>query len=166
MAQCKVLSIVVVKFGSTTTKNFLDIANLDKYDCTLGMPFLRKHGISLDFQFQDIVIHGKLRIPTLPEGEGAFATKPIRRGKWLHGQEQQTEESSTHVEPPKSRRNPITVEEVEDDDIYKMNAMNKLDADSIHIMESDDDDEQILFKRQNKKETRQCQDISQEKPKK
>ena len=71
----------------------------------------------------------------------------------------------THVEPPKSRRNPITIEEVEDDDIHKMNAMNKLDADSIHIMESDDDDEQILFKRQNKKETRQCQDISQEKPK-
>ena len=46
-----------------------------------------------------------------------------------------------------------------------MNAMNKLDADSIPIMESDDDDEQILFKCQNKKETRQCQDIPQEKPK-
>ena len=42
--------------------------------------------------------------------------------------------------------------------------MNKLDADSIHIMESDDD-EQILFERQNKKETRQRRDIPQEKPK-
>jgi hypothetical protein len=46
-----------------------------------------------------------------------------------------------------------------------MNAMNKLDADSIHIMESDDDDEQILFECQSKKETRQRRDISQEKPK-
>ena len=56
------------------------------------------------------------------------------------------------------------IEEVEDNDIHKMNAMNKLDADSIHIMESDDD-EQILFECQNKKETRQRQDIPQEKPK-
>ena len=63
-------TIAVVEFGSTTAKNYLDIANLDKYDCILGTPFLRKHGISLDFQFQDIVIRGKLRIPTLPEGEG------------------------------------------------------------------------------------------------
>ena len=47
------------------------------------------------------------------------------------------------------------IEEVEDDDIHKMNAMNKLDAYSIYIMESDDN-EQILFERQNKKETRQC----------
>ena len=70
-------TIVVVEFGLTTTKNYLDIANLDKYDCILGTPFLRKHGILLDFQFQDIVICGKLCIPTLPEGEGVSATKPI-----------------------------------------------------------------------------------------
>ena len=152
-------TIAVVGFGSTTAKNYLDIANLDKYDCILGMLFLRKHGISLDFQFQDIVIHGKLRIPALPEGEGMSATKPIQRGKWLHGQEQWAEESSTHIEPSKLQQNPVTIEEVEDDDIHKMNTINKLDADSIHIMESDDDDEQILFECQNKKETQQRQDI-------
>ena len=61
-------TIAVVEFSSTTTKNYLDIVNLDKYDCILETPFLRKHGISLDFQFQDIVIHRKLCIPTLPEG--------------------------------------------------------------------------------------------------
>ena len=68
---------MVVEFGSTTAKNYLDIANLDKYDCILGTLFLRKHGISLDFQFQDIVIRGKLCIPALPEGEGVSMTKPI-----------------------------------------------------------------------------------------
>ena len=77
----KFATIAVVEFGSTTAKNYLDIANLDKYDCILGTPFLRKCGISLDFQFQGIVICGKLHIPALPEGEGAFATKSIRRGK-------------------------------------------------------------------------------------
>jgi hypothetical protein len=70
-------TITVVKFGSTTAKNYLDIANLDKYDCILGTPFLRKHGISLDFEFQEIVIRGKLCIPALPEGEGASMMKPI-----------------------------------------------------------------------------------------
>ena len=158
-------TIAVVEFGLTTAKNYLDIANLDKYDCILGTPFLRKHGISLDFQFQDIVIRGKLHIPALPEEEGMSTMKPIRRGKWLHGQEQWAEESLTRVEPSKSWRNPVTIEEVEEDDIHKMNAMNKLDTDSINIMESDDDDEQILFKHQNKKETWQHQNIPQEKPK-
>ena len=147
-------TIAVVEFGSTTAKIYLDIANLDKYDCILGTPFLRKHGISLDFQFQEIVICGKLHIPALPEGEGTSVTKPIQCGKWLHGQGQQAEESLTHVEPSKLWWNPITIEEVEDDDIHKINAMNKLD-----------DDKQILFKHQNKKETRQHQDIPQEKPK-
>ena len=63
------------------------------------------------------------------------------------------------VEPSKLRQNPITIVEVEDDDIHKMNAINKLNADSIHIMESDDDNKQILFECQNKKETRQLRDI-------
>ena len=72
---------MVVEFGSTTGKSYLDIANLNKYDCILGTPFLRKHGISLDFEFQEIVIRGQLRIPALPEGEGETATKSIRRGK-------------------------------------------------------------------------------------
>ena len=74
-------TVAVVEFGLTTAKNYLDIANLDKYDCILGKLFLRKHGISLDFQFQDIVIHGKLHIPALPEGEGMSTMKPIQRGK-------------------------------------------------------------------------------------
>ena len=45
------------------------------------------------------------------------------------------------------------IEEVKDSDIHKMNAMIELDAESIHIMESDDDDEQKLFKHQDTKET-------------
>ena len=70
-----------VEFASINISTYLDIANLDKYDSILGTPFLRKHGISLDFDTQEIVIHGKLRIPALPEGEGTTAAKPIRHGK-------------------------------------------------------------------------------------
>jgi hypothetical protein len=32
---------------------------------------MRKHGISLDFESLEIVICKKLRMPALPEGEGA-----------------------------------------------------------------------------------------------
>ena len=70
-------TIAVVEFDLTTTKNYLDIANLDKYDCILGMLFLRKHSISLDFQFQDIFDMWETAYTTLPEGKGVSMMKPI-----------------------------------------------------------------------------------------
>ena len=61
---------VPLEFSSITGSIYLDVANLDKYDSILGTPFLRRNGISLDFENQEIVIRGKTRIPALPEGEG------------------------------------------------------------------------------------------------
>ena len=66
----------VTEFSSINRNTYLDIANLDKYDCILGTTFLRKHRISLDFEHQEIVICRRLRIPTLPEGEGEAEAKP------------------------------------------------------------------------------------------
>jgi hypothetical protein len=60
-----------IEFGSIAKDTYLDVANLDKYDSILGTPFLRKHGIMLDFDHNEIVIRGKQRIAALPEGEGA-----------------------------------------------------------------------------------------------
>jgi hypothetical protein len=65
-----------IEFASIDVDTYLDIANLDKYDTILGTPFMRKHGISLDFETQEIVIRGTLRIPALLEGEGEAAAKP------------------------------------------------------------------------------------------
>jgi hypothetical protein len=70
---------VDLEFASITNSTYLDVANLDKYDSILGTPFLRRHGISLDFESQEIVIRGKLRIPALPEGEGTAATVSFPR---------------------------------------------------------------------------------------
>jgi hypothetical protein len=72
---------VVTEFGSINRNTYLEILNIDKYDCILGTPFLRKHGISLDFEHQEIVIHGRLHIPALPEGEGEAEAKPLKRNK-------------------------------------------------------------------------------------
>src|ERR1700691_540310 len=70
-----------VELASINIGTYLDIANLDKYNSILGTLFLRKHGISLDFEIQEIMICRKLHIPTLIEGEGTTAAKPIHRGK-------------------------------------------------------------------------------------
>ena len=66
----------ITEFSSINRNTYLDIANLDKYDCILGTPFLRKHGISLDFDRKEIEICGRLRIPALPEEEGEAEAKP------------------------------------------------------------------------------------------
>jgi hypothetical protein len=66
----------LIEFASIDEITYLDIVNLDKYDTILGTLFMRKHGISLDFERQEIVIHGKLCIPALPEGEGEVVAKP------------------------------------------------------------------------------------------
>jgi len=68
-----------IEFNSIAEDTYLDVVNLDKYDSILGTPFLRKHSIMLDFENQEIVICGKLRIPALPKGEGAAAVNKPRK---------------------------------------------------------------------------------------
>ncbi len=47
---------------------YFDIANVDRYDAVLGTVFMRKHGISLDFEYDAIRIQC-IPAPTLSEGE-------------------------------------------------------------------------------------------------
>ena len=74
-SQINFATTTVIEFKLITKTTYLDIANLDKYDCILGTPFLHTHGIALDFESQEIMICGKLCIPALPEGEGIPTTK-------------------------------------------------------------------------------------------
>ena len=133
-----------LEFASITNSTYLDVANLDKYDSILGTPFLRRHGISLDFESQEIIIRGKLCIPALSEGEGTTATVSFPRStrptckitpwNWLDGRSTTT--SSTKVEPPRSWRN-ITIKEEDDEDFIRQRVKPKLDKSSPHIMEDD-----------------------------
>ena len=75
-SKANIASVSSIEFGSIDVNMYLDIANLDKYDTILGTPFMRKHGIFLDFETQEIIICGRLHIPALPEGEGEAAAKP------------------------------------------------------------------------------------------
>jgi hypothetical protein len=66
-----------VKFASITCETYLDIANLDRYDCIVGTPFMRRHKIALDFGSNEIVIRGKLRVPAIHIGGGTAVTTAV-----------------------------------------------------------------------------------------
>ena len=40
---------MTIKFGCWTVEEYFDIANVEYYNAILGMPFLRKMGVILDF---------------------------------------------------------------------------------------------------------------------
>ena len=68
----------MINFELVHVLTFLDIANLVKYDCILGTPFMMKHKIVVDLGSHEIIIHGKMYIPALPEGEGDIS---VRKGQ-------------------------------------------------------------------------------------
>jgi hypothetical protein len=58
-----------VEYASISVlQEYLDVVNIDRYDAVLGTVFMRKNGISLDFEKGVICIHGT-PAPTLSEGE-------------------------------------------------------------------------------------------------
>ncbi|KAF4599313.1 hypothetical protein EYR40_006405 [Pleurotus pulmonarius] len=57
-----------VLFGGIDSREYFDVANIDRYDVILGTPWMHKHGISLDFVNRVICI-GDQAHPSLTEGE-------------------------------------------------------------------------------------------------
>ncbi|KAF4579404.1 hypothetical protein EYR36_001214 [Pleurotus pulmonarius] len=57
-----------VLFGGIDSREYFDVANMDRYDVILGTPWMHKHGISLDFANRVIRI-GDQAHPSLTEGE-------------------------------------------------------------------------------------------------
>jgi hypothetical protein len=47
---------------------YLDVVNIDRYDMIIGTPFMRKHGLVLDFGMNTLSTWGTI-IPTLTEGQ-------------------------------------------------------------------------------------------------
>jgi hypothetical protein len=47
---------------------YLDVVNIDRYDMIIGIPFMRKHGLVLDFA-KDVLSHRGQSIPTLTSGQ-------------------------------------------------------------------------------------------------
>ncbi|KAG6875121.1 hypothetical protein C0993_010740 [Termitomyces sp. T159_Od127] len=51
---------VRVKTSGQPTKEYVDIANFDRYDMIIGTPFMRKNKVSLDFVNNKVIINGTL----------------------------------------------------------------------------------------------------------
>ena len=46
----------------------MDVVNIDRYDMIVGTPFMRRHGLALDFEKDALTIRGVV-IPTLSSGQ-------------------------------------------------------------------------------------------------
>lgn len=60
-----------IKYGHVDMQHYFDIVNIDRYDVILGMVFMRKHGIMLDFDKNEIR-HKKEVLPALQENPDAY----------------------------------------------------------------------------------------------
>ncbi len=67
----------MINFGTKTSLElgpvveddaYLDVVNIDRYDMIIGTPFMRKHGLVLDFCKDTLSVQGK-PIPTLTSGQ-------------------------------------------------------------------------------------------------
>ena len=47
---------------------YLDVVNIDRYDMIIGTPFMRRHGLVLDFKQNTLSIWGEI-IPTLTSSQ-------------------------------------------------------------------------------------------------
>jgi len=67
----------MINFGARTSVNmgpiheddaYIDVVNIDRYDMIIGTPFMRKHGLVLDFSRDVLSIQGQ-KIQTLNSGQ-------------------------------------------------------------------------------------------------
>jgi hypothetical protein len=60
-----------IKYGLIDMDHYFDVVNINRYDVILGMVFMRRHGIALDFGMNQ-VWKGDWVIPALKEGEDEY----------------------------------------------------------------------------------------------
>ncbi|KAF8235350.1 hypothetical protein L208DRAFT_1257592, partial [Tricholoma matsutake] len=57
--------------GQVNRNHYFNVVNIDRYNAILGTMFMRKHGIVLDFECNEVCIKGKI-LKTIIEGESMF----------------------------------------------------------------------------------------------
>jgi hypothetical protein len=56
--------MAMMEYADIKSEEYLDIVNLDRFDAIIGTKFMRRHKMSLDFQFDTIRVRG-VPAPTL-----------------------------------------------------------------------------------------------------
>jgi len=62
-----------MRLGHVTHDTYFDVANIDQYDCIIGLPFLRLHQVCLDFGEDTLWIEGHLIVNSV---ETEMSVKP------------------------------------------------------------------------------------------
>ncbi|KZT03802.1 uncharacterized protein LAESUDRAFT_659045, partial [Laetiporus sulphureus 93-53] len=60
---------ISVKWGEFVRDVYMDVVNLDRYDAVFGTPFMRKHGVCLDFAHGVIHLQGQALPALSPQEE-------------------------------------------------------------------------------------------------
>jgi Retroviral aspartyl protease len=60
-----------IKYGPIDMDHYFNVVNIDRYDVILGMVFMRRHGIALNFGMNQVQ-QGDQVIPALKEGEDEY----------------------------------------------------------------------------------------------
>jgi len=72
---------------------YLDVVNIDRYDMIIGTPFMRKHGLVLDFEQNTLSIQGTL-LPTMTSGQEDLM---LAKKRALQVRVPQTKGQETHI---------------------------------------------------------------------
>jgi hypothetical protein len=83
-----------IKYGSVDAHHYFDIVNIDRYNVILGTVFLRKHGIVLDFDKDEIKCRGET-FPALKENTDAYL---LVRRQAMRFKEEPQEKSKTSTD--------------------------------------------------------------------
>ena len=73
-----------IVFGNKHVEEYFDVANIDYYDVILGMPFLQRLGITLDFTGQGAIHIGMYIVPMNTPSESSddvqrtVTSKPLK----------------------------------------------------------------------------------------
>jgi hypothetical protein len=71
-------SKAAIEIGGVKAEHYFDVVNLDKYDMIVGVPFLRRFGIVINFETNQILMKGK-PLPLFLTGEGVSATEDHKK---------------------------------------------------------------------------------------
>ena len=70
-----------IVFGNKHVKEYFDVANINHYNVILGMPFLRRLGITLDFTGQGAICIGTYIVPMNMPSESSNDMQQTVTGK-------------------------------------------------------------------------------------
>jgi len=67
---------VPVRLGHVTCNTYFDVANIDRYDCIIGLPFLRLHQVCLNFGEDTLQIEVETEMSMTPNAHKRIGHPP------------------------------------------------------------------------------------------